>query len=71
MNWFLILQFLHISSAIAYVGGVFARQWLRALAEKTDDVDKFVVLGQAVGRIEHFMVMPGSIGIILFGVSLA
>ena len=71
MNWYLIIRFLHIVSAIVFIGGVFARQLLRSFAEKTDDVRNFVALNQAVGRIETFMVMPGNLGVILFGVILA
>lgn len=71
MNWYLIIRFLHIVSAITFIGGVFARQALRSLAEKTDDVRDFVALSQAVGRIENVMVIPGTLGVILFGVILA
>ena len=71
MNWYLIIRFLHILSAIAFIGGVLARQLLRSFAEKTDDVRNFAALSQAVGRIETFMVIPGNLGVILFGVILA
>ena len=71
MNWYLIIRFLHILSAIAFIGGVLARQLLRSFAEKTDDLRNFAALSQAVGRIETFMVIPGNLGVILFGVILA
>ena len=71
MNWYLIIRFLHIVSAIVFIGGVLARQLLRSFAEKTDNVRNFVALSQAVGRIETFMVIPGNLGVILFGVILA
>lgn len=56
---------------MVFIGGVFARQLLRSIAEKTDDVRNFVVLSKAVGRIENVMVMPGMLGVVLFGVILA
>lgn len=71
MNWYLIIRFLHILSAIAFIGGILARQLLRSFAEKADDMGNFVALSQAVGRIETFMVIPGNLGVILFGVMLA
>jgi uncharacterized membrane protein len=71
MNWYLGLRLLHILSAIVFIGGILARQLVRSLAEKTDDVHYFAALSQAAGRIENFMVIPGNLAAILFGVALA
>lgn len=71
MNWYLILRFLHIVSAMLFIGGVGARQVLRSFANTTNDVRTFIVLNQAGGRIENGMVMPGFLGVIVFGVLLA
>jgi uncharacterized membrane protein len=71
MNWYLILRFLHIASAIALVGGVFARQFVRMAAYKADDVRDFAAMSQAAGRIESLMVIPGSLAVIVIGVLLA
>lgn len=71
MNWYLMLRFLHIASAMLLIGGVVARQVLRSFANTTHDVRTFVVLNQAGSRIEHGMVMPGFLGVIVFGVLLA
>ena len=46
MNWYLVLRFLHIASTIVFIGGIFARQLVRALAEKTEDVRIFAALSQ-------------------------
>src|SRR5215211_4892595 len=71
MNWYLVLRFLHIASAIIFVGGLFARQVVRSVAYKTDDINYFVSLSQGAGRIENLMVIPGNMAVIIFGVILA
>lgn len=70
MNVIAILRFLHIVSAIVFIGGIFARQLTRSLANKTEDVYAFAALSQAAGRLENFMVIPGNAAVILFGVLL-
>lgn len=71
MNWYFVIRFLHITTAIIFIGGIFARQLVRSYAKKADDVQKFSVLSQAAGRIETFMVIPGNVAVIIFGVILA
>src|SRR5215210_6961037 len=71
MSWYLVLRFLHIASAMLFVGGLFARQIVRSVAHKTDDVDHFASLTYGAGRIENLMVIPGNMAVILFGVILA
>jgi hypothetical protein len=71
MNWYLLLLFLHITSAIVFIGGIFARQLVRSNAKRTDDVRTFAALSQAAGRIENAMVIPGNLAVVLFGVILA
>jgi len=70
MSLLLIVRFLHIASAIWFIGGVIARQVVRAYAKRTDDVRRFAVLSEAAGRIETIMVIPGNFAVILFGVIL-
>lgn len=71
MNSYLVLRFLHIASAIVFIGGIVARQLIRALAKQTPDIQVFAALSQAAGRIETLMVIPGNLAVILFGVLLA
>jgi uncharacterized membrane protein len=71
MSWYFVLRFLHISMAIICIGGMFARQLVRGQAKKADNVQIFAALGQAAGRIENFMVIPGMNAIIILGVILA
>lgn len=71
MSWYFLIRFLHISTAIIFMGGIFARQMVRSDAKKTDDVRIFAALSQAAARIENFMVIPGNLAVILFGVLIA
>src|SRR5688572_7439312 len=68
MSLLLVIRFLHIASAIWFIGGVVARQMIRAYAKRTDDVQRFAVMSEAAGRIESTMVIPGNFAVILFGV---
>lgn len=71
MDTYLIVRFLHIASAIIFVGGIFARQLVRSLAKSMDDVKLLAALNNAAGRIERLMVIPGNFAVIVFGVLLA
>ena len=66
----LLVRFLHVASAIWFIGGILARQIVRAYAKRTDDVRRFAVLSEAAGRIEKTMVIPGNFAVIVFGVIL-
>jgi uncharacterized membrane protein len=67
---FLLLRFLHIVSAIWFLGGILARQIVRAYAKRTDNVQRFSVMSEVAGRIENTMVIPGNLAVIVFGVIL-
>ena len=71
MNWYLVVKFLHIAAVILCVGGLFARQLVRQLAKRAQDIDAFVSFDQAAGRIEAVMVIPGTSAILVFGIILA
>lgn len=70
MSFLLFIRFLHITSAIWFIGGILARQSLRAYAKRSDDVQRFAALSEAAGRIENTMVIPGNLAVIVFGVIL-
>jgi uncharacterized membrane protein len=65
---YLLVRFLHIASAIWFLGGILARQIVRAHAKRTDDVRRFAAMSEAAGRIESTMVIPGNLAVIVFGV---
>jgi uncharacterized membrane protein len=71
LSLYLLLRFLHISAAIIFVRGLFARQAVRSLTSRASDVGAIVTLTQAAGRVERLMVIPGNILVIVFGVALA
>ena len=71
MNWYLIVRFLHILAVTITIGGMFARQLVRNIAKKSDDVDKVKSLTEAAIRIDRVMVIPWSNLIFLAGVTLA
>ncbi len=68
---YIILRFLHIASAIVFVGGVFARQLARSVALRSDRPQDIALGFRVADPIERFMVIPGSILTIVFGVLLA
>jgi uncharacterized membrane protein len=70
MNWYTVVKFLHVSSVIVCVGGLFARQLVRQHAKKSNDVQLFATFSQAAGKIENAMVIPGMTAILVFGVAL-
>jgi uncharacterized membrane protein len=50
MSLLLVVRFLHIASAIWFIGGVVARQIVRAYAKRTDNVQRFAIMSEAAGR---------------------
>ncbi len=68
---YLAIRFLHVASAIVLVGGVIARQLTRSLAERSEDPKAIALIFRAADPIERYMVIPGSILVIVFGVFLA
>lgn len=71
MNWYLPLKFLHILAVTLTIGGMFARQLVRSLAKKSDDVKTVASLTQVVVRIDRGMVIPWSNIMIVMGIILA
>lgn len=60
MNWYNFFKFLHIVAVIVMIGGIFARQLVRAIIKKSDDPKAIASLTQVVGRLDRAMVIPGS-----------
>jgi uncharacterized membrane protein len=71
MNWYLTVKFLHIVATIMFVGGVFARQFVRSSAKKTSDVKFLASIMHGAGQIEKIMVIPGSNVTVILGIVLA
>lgn len=71
MNWYLIVKYLHVIAVTITTGGMFARQLVRGMAKKSDDVKTIASLTQVATRIDRAMVIPWSNAILPFGVILA
>ena len=71
MTLYNVIKFLHILSVTITIGGMFARQLVRALARQSGDVHAVASLTQAAVRIDRTLVIPWSTAILPFGVILA
>jgi len=71
MSWYNFFKFLHIVAVIMMVGGIIARQIVRGIAIKSDDVKVIASLTQVAMRIDRAMVIPGGNLVLVFGVILA
>ena len=71
MNWYLLIKFLHILAVTLTIGGMFARQLVRSIALKNDDVRTVATLTQAATRIDRALVIPWSNLILVAGIILA
>lgn len=71
MNWYLIVKFLHILAVTITTGGMFARQLVRSIAKKSDDVKTVASLTQVATRIDRGLIIPWSNAILPFGIILA
>lgn len=71
MNWYLVVKYLHITAVAITIGGMFARQLVRGIAGKSDDIKTVSSLTHAAVRMDRAMVIPGSNLMILMGFILA
>jgi len=71
MNWYLIVKYFHILAVAITLGGMFARQLVRANARKSDDVKVVASLTHLAVRLDRTMVIPWSNIMILMGIVLA
>ena len=63
MSLFLWVRFLHVASAMWFIGGILARQIVRLYAKRTDDVQRFAALTEAARRLDSTMVIPGNFAV--------
>ncbi|MGE5373751.1 MAG: DUF2269 family protein, partial [Bacteroidota bacterium] len=75
MNWYLVVKYLHITAVAITIGGMFARQLVRGIVAKSENITTVASLTQAAVRMDRSMdrsmVIPGSNLMILFGIVLA
>src|SRR5262245_50703992 len=67
MTLYNVMKLAHVLAAVLFAGGLFARQIVRSFGARTDDVLRFAHLTQAASRLEHVMVRPGSIILLVLG----
>jgi uncharacterized membrane protein len=71
MSWYLFVKYLHIIAVAVTTGGMFARQLIRGIAKKSDNIKTVESLTQAVHRMDRTMIIPGSGAMLVFGIILA
>ena len=71
MNWYLIVKYFHILAVALTIGGMFARQAVRAYARRSEDVKVVASFTQLAVRLDRTMVIPWSNLMILMGIVLA
>ena len=71
MSWYLIVKYLHIVAVTTTTGGMFARQLVRDIAKKSNDVKTVASLTQAATRIDRVLIIPWSSIILPLGIILA
>jgi uncharacterized membrane protein len=71
VNWYLIVKFFHILAVAITIGGMFARQLVRSVAKKSQDVNLVASLTRVAVRIDRILVIPSSNAMIVMGVILA
>jgi uncharacterized membrane protein len=71
LNWYLIVKFFHILAVTTMVGGMFARQLVRGIARRSDDVNTIASLTRAAICIDRAMVIPWSNVLFVAGIILA
>ena len=62
------LQFLHVASAFGFVGGLLGRDIVLGQARRSQDISKVEALVEVAGPLERYLVIPGSIAVLLFGI---
>src|SRR5262245_36045501 len=68
MTFYNVMKLLHVAAAIAFAGGLFARQTVRRCARSVDDVTWFANMSKAASHIENVMIKPGSLIILVLGI---
>jgi uncharacterized membrane protein len=71
MNLYVWLKYLHELAAFWFIGGILGRQLVREAARRSDDVHRFAVLSGVAANFEQWMVIPGNLAVVVFGVLVA
>jgi len=71
MDWYSIVKFLHIVSAVLWLGGGFVLILLSVRAERSGDADALVLNLRNTAALGNILFMPASLATLLFGILMA
>jgi hypothetical protein len=71
MDWYLTLKFLHVSSAVIWIGGAFIMVMLGTKADRSADDKVLVDVVRQVAWAADRIYVPASISTLIFGLILA
>lgn len=71
MDWYTLVKFLHVGSAVIWVGGAFIMIMLGAVAERAKDDAELVRIVRQVAWAAERVYVPASIATLVFGVITA
>jgi uncharacterized membrane protein len=71
MDWYSILKFLHVSSAVCWVGGGVVLMYLGVLAERAKDTEGQMVVVKQTARLALLWFVPSSLATVIFGLATA
>ena len=71
MDWYIILKFLHVASAVIWIGGAFVMIMLGAKAERSKDDSQLVGVVLQVAWAGERIYVPASISTLVFGLAVA
>ena len=71
MTGYALLKLAHQVAAMWLIGGVAAREIVRAQARRSQEISRLALLLDAAIRIDRIMVIPGNVAVLALGVPLA
>ena len=71
MDWYSILKFLHVASAVNWIGGAFVMIMLGVKADRAKDNAEIVAVVRQVAWSAERIYVPASIATLIFGVATA
>jgi uncharacterized membrane protein len=71
MDWYSIFKFLHVASAVCWVGGGVVLMYQGLLAERAKDTEAQLVVVKQTAALALTWFMPASLATVIFGVIVA
>ena len=67
MDWYALVKFLHVASAVVWVGGGFTLMLMAVRADRASDIDGTLQVMRATADLGNRLFMPASMLTLLFG----